>query len=480
MKLHIKNLGPIKEATIDLSKRFYTFVGYNNTGKTYLANLLYCVFNPDSYADLEIEDEDEDEDTKYNEDNFLEWNETLCQNMLEKMADVIRNKHFPETLNISKEHFILKNFKLSFSMDREEIKRIPLRIHISYISEKNELSSNYIEKSAESFMFKWTIDNLKEKIFLKNFSQKNIIHYAIFEGIIAKILFKTLHDYGIKGAFLPTERISFMYFYKYFFRIEKERREEINRYIQAQNGKEKNWAALEELSDSPYTKAVGDLLTGIYSLNENRNEVPFYQDFTQKLAEIMGGKIVLKKSIANGATNFQFQLEQTTQELKLYTASSSINQLAILYLYWKYWVGKDNNFLKIDEPEQNLHPENQVKITELLIQFANKNNNRVLICTHSPLIAEVINNYLVLGQLENREEAREKLGLAENCFLTPEDTGIYFFTGDKVREYKISDYGTIFEDFKAAQERVWDVGGQLGEYMYHQINRKIAHENTRN
>ena len=43
MKLRVKNLGPIKQGEIDLSKRFFVFVGYNNTGKTYMAQVLWSV-----------------------------------------------------------------------------------------------------------------------------------------------------------------------------------------------------------------------------------------------------------------------------------------------------------------------------------------------------------------------------------------------------------------------------------------------------
>ncbi len=47
MKLLVKNLGPIQgnTQTIDLSKRFYIFVGENNSGKTYVSQLLWTIFN---------------------------------------------------------------------------------------------------------------------------------------------------------------------------------------------------------------------------------------------------------------------------------------------------------------------------------------------------------------------------------------------------------------------------------------------------
>lgn len=49
MKLIIKNLGPIKNNTqsIDLSKDLLVFVGRNNSAKSYVAQLLWVIFNQD-------------------------------------------------------------------------------------------------------------------------------------------------------------------------------------------------------------------------------------------------------------------------------------------------------------------------------------------------------------------------------------------------------------------------------------------------
>src|SRR5690606_6179166 len=43
MKVNIENLGVIKEATFDLSKRLMVFCGPNNSGKTYAAFILYAL-----------------------------------------------------------------------------------------------------------------------------------------------------------------------------------------------------------------------------------------------------------------------------------------------------------------------------------------------------------------------------------------------------------------------------------------------------
>jgi len=41
MEIQVKNLGTIKEGVVDLSKNLIIFAGQNNTGKSYMAYLIY-------------------------------------------------------------------------------------------------------------------------------------------------------------------------------------------------------------------------------------------------------------------------------------------------------------------------------------------------------------------------------------------------------------------------------------------------------
>src|SRR5690554_2377434 len=43
MKIEIQNLGAIRQAEIDLSKRLTIFCGPNNSGKTYVAFIIYAL-----------------------------------------------------------------------------------------------------------------------------------------------------------------------------------------------------------------------------------------------------------------------------------------------------------------------------------------------------------------------------------------------------------------------------------------------------
>jgi predicted ATP-dependent endonuclease of OLD family len=430
MKLHIQNLGPIKEATIDLSKRFYTFVGYNNAGKTYLAQLIWKIFQEGTFKHF-LRNEyvvfDNYESIAFSNENIAE--------LLKKYAKYLINKALIDAYSIDNESNIVKNLKLEF---------INWEIDRKY---KLALKWGHVENETEEIHYYLNAENKieVERVSGLYFRQNMITEFEI--DFTQQLLF----PFANQNYFFPTERTSFISFHKYFFKIEQERGKEINRFLSSKNHNNLNLKELKEFSKNAYTETTHELLEKIYSLEDKNGGELLYKDLQEKLMQIMGGKILVSKNKENGATNFQFQGEKNDTPLDLYLSSSSVNQLAVLYLYFNYWANGENDSFFMEEPEQNLHPENQAKLTELLIQFANRNNNRVLICTHSPLITEVINNYLVLGQLENKEEVANKLGLEKDCFLTPENTGIYFFTGENVREYKISDYGTIFEDFKTAQ-----------------------------
>ena len=61
----------------------------------------------------------------------------------------------------------------------------------------------------------------------------------------------------------------------------------------------------------------------------------------------------------------------------------------------------DVTFQAIMPEFEKAHPENQVKLVDLLIQFAIQKDNKVLVTTHSPLLANAVNNYIYLDVLKN-------------------------------------------------------------------------------
>ena len=122
MKLIIKNLGPIQnnKQAIDLTKRFYVFVGKNNSGKTYVSQLLWTIFNQETIHKFANQI-----DIQLNfEENKIEISKEIIDEILDKFA-IFLKKEIANVykLNNSKyEKTVLDNFSLSFRYDLGKFK----------------------------------------------------------------------------------------------------------------------------------------------------------------------------------------------------------------------------------------------------------------------------------------------------------------------------------------------------------------------
>jgi hypothetical protein len=101
MELIIQNLGPIKgnQQSIDLSKNFFIFLGYNNSGKTYVSQLLWTIFNQDkhikfiqsTFSDGILE---EVFDESYLDGWQIELTQSLLDSILEKFGLFLQKEIF--------------------------------------------------------------------------------------------------------------------------------------------------------------------------------------------------------------------------------------------------------------------------------------------------------------------------------------------------------------------------------------------------
>ena len=117
-------------------------------------------------------------------------------------------------------------------------------------------------------------------------------------------------------------------------------------------------------------------------------------------------------------------------KLKLSESSSSVRALLELAVYLKS-IAKIGDLLIIDEPEMNLHPENQRRLARLLAALVNSGLN-VFITTHSDYIVKEFNLLLML----NTDDARKK-GLGSKysyraeSLLDVQETHFYVTSPDK-------------------------------------------------
>ena len=81
----------------------------------------------------------------------------------------------------------------------------------------------------------------------------------------------------------------------------------------------------------------------------------------------------------------------------------------------------------IDEPEINLHPDNQVVLTRVLGELVNK-GLRLIISTHSDYIVREINNLIMAGELKAAgSQSQTEFGYSDEMMLDRKQVRAYYF-----------------------------------------------------
>ncbi len=98
--------------------------------------------------------------------------------------------------------------------------------------------------------------------------------------------------------------------------------------------------------------------------------------------------------------NFQlnggfFQFEKDNSSFNLRISASGIKQIGILQMLLSNGQLKENDYLIIDEPEVNLHPEWQIKLAEVLVLLVKELNINLYINSHSPHFIEALEVFSV-------------------------------------------------------------------------------------
>ena len=140
----------------------------------------------------------------------------------------------------------------------------------------------------------------------------------------------------------------------------------------------------------------------------------------------------------------------------LHMTSSTVKSLFGLWFYLENQAQR-GDLLMIDEPELNIHPENQRHIARLLARLVNA-GLRVVISTHSDYIVREFNSLLMLSQ--DNGELRKKHRYSEDEALTVEQVSACLFDNQSITPFEISPedgiYATTFDTVIEDLNRVND------------------------
>lgn len=192
--------------------------------------------------------------------------------------------------------------------------------------------------------------------------------------------------------------------------------------------------------------------TGRHALDNILPDIQKSKDFHRFAEE-------LKKELAGGAYkvdrdgNIEFKPYQTKRDGKttptmgLHLTSSTVKSLFGLWFYLEHQARK-GSILMIDEPELNIHPENQRKIARLFARLVNNGLN-IVISTHSDYIVREINSLIMLSQDANKH-LRKQHKYKDEEILKREQVGAYLFDNHIIEHFSITRddgiHATTFDD----------------------------------
>lgn len=410
MKIQVKDLGAIKEGTIDLSKKLNVFCGPNGTGKTYMAYVIYALSKTKIHVGLGNSDSIVNELVEKREVT-LPINFSQIEDYKKKIVqDVLRSFDSLFGLGQDDAAIFFKDVAILDLENSEDFKGMLTKATFASSFTIGNLNINII-KDKDQPNFKLKIDN-------PILSKANIesLNFWLFTSYLS-----FLATYPISSSSIfPVERNSIYTFSK---ELSLSRNEAIDHLHAVASNKKISTFDLFFKRTTRYPMPIRDGLEISEDLANIKKTKSNYFSFAEQIEnELMHGKVVITSE-----GEIQFKSDKAPKrQLPIHLTASIIKTLSSLVVFLKH-LAKENDLIIIDEPEINLHPDNQIILTKLFARLIN-NGFRLLISTHSDYIVRELNNLIMLSSSKKEvNKLREKFLYKPDEVILKDDIGVYYF-----------------------------------------------------
>ncbi len=430
LNIRVNNLGNIKEADIKLNK-LTIFCGENNSGKTYLNYILYELLDKrftlrHNIFESIVKETKENGSMQININSFLKDNFDKLKNSFEKHFEKSLDRFFSATQDS------FDDFKLNINQTLEEtqtsFKELKFNEELSIGKNKNIVCKIIKENDIEVI------------IIIKDIDLPSDMYVDFISNLFFKYIFRDMfHDTFL----LPAERTGLNLFYQ---ELNLNRNTLINHL---QKSKINPMDVIKDMIVSKYPQPIADyieFLNDTINLKKNKSEF-------RELNTVLHNKIIKGKyQVTNDGISFlpyktYFKGNNHQPKIDLHMASSTVKTFFSLEFYLEHMATK-GAYLIIDEPELNLHPDNQRKTARLIAQIINKGVN-IIISTHSDYIIRELNNLIILkDDFSSKQKLMTKYKYTQDELLSKDDINSYLLTDGTVEPMKItSNDGIIAKTF---------------------------------
>ncbi|ESY03911.1 hypothetical protein X753_21800 [Mesorhizobium sp. LNJC399B00] len=401
-KISVKNLGKIRAAEIETAP-LLLFVGRNNTGKSYLATLMWSL----AYLMplLATDEARERRPAWFKKVSIPKKDQKVVSLGVDRKAadDVI--KYLNEELALGGSDFLSYNFSFDgfsnteISIGVDEFDDFSITLLVSDLGDADNkvkfLGSTYFDREGKSY--------LRTNFPLNSTIAENRAKDRVFMEIVGRVIYGRSWMLVRNTIYIPAARTGLMVALR---------------------------ALVSNLFEGDETSTV-DLPR------------PF-RDFLQKMAVPRGRLSVtapgpavvqwLEKEILNGhilasddeVPSFTYIPDGSKLVVPLHAASSMVTELAPFSVLLR---SRGATQIIFEEPEAHLHISAQRSMARALARLVN-GGYRVLVTTHSDTFVQQINNLMTLHAHPRRDEMLKKLGYEIEDLIDPRLAGAYEFVPD--------------------------------------------------
>ncbi len=406
MKIMIQDLGALDYAEFSLGN-LTMICGSNNTGKTYATYALFG-FLRFWQNDFSVSFPQDQVQTLLNEGSI---EIDLCPFI--KNSQSIMNQASEEYLNLLPKVFSAPLDRFKNSKFNLEIFPKDITILDQYRWYRKTINTDLllIKESQESTVL--TVNMLRKTIKLP-FS-KEILQIIIGQAIKSIIFGRVVPNPFIVSAERTGAAI---------FRKELDfARNRLLEHMGQHNSSNIDPTELLTTVYHNYPLPVHENINFIRQLESLTKEASFiateHEEVLADFAEIIGGEYTVGRE-----DELRFIPRGKQVKLSIDESSSSVRSLLDLGFYLRH-VATPGDLLMIDEPELNLHPENQRRVARLFARLTNL-GLRVFVTTHSDYIIKELNTLIMLAQDTPRMcEIAKREGYQPNELLSSDTIKVY-------------------------------------------------------
>ena len=486
VRVSVEHFGPIKKGSVDL-RPLTIFVGPSNTGKTYLAVLIYALHKTlhgfPCFPTMERHYYSLEEDVSLSNDEIGQLEIGLRPDkeriLLSDLPTSMRN--FAQSF-LQDESFLAADLRseLERCFDLETISSL---IHMFGQGNAANLSIqiNDGEQKLWDFLMNISTSDISSKGSIGDIeflSKRNAPSVRTYEKVLDRLraillnervasqgsrdgihladlwetLLQSTRGHPVDSYYLPAARSGIM---------------QSHRVIASSLVSRSTRAGFERSPELPtFSGVMADFMQRLilyeaphprFRIRRRRMQNKAMRDLAEVLERgTLAGQIRTSRPSSGGYPEFVYRPAEGNQDIRLSRASSMVSELAPVVLFIRENIDGGDTLI-IEEPEAHLHPAAQTEMAATLAGLV-RCGVRVVVTTHSDWLLKEIGNLMREGELQVRsEDSADEISSPSS--LRPQDVGIWLFQkedatpGSTIREIEFdridgiepSDYDDVAE-----------------------------------